>query len=149
MNSCNFIGNIGKDGEVRFTANNKKVLTFTLAVQSGYGDKQVTTWINCNYWTDRAENLQQYIVKGSRIGVTGELTNRPYDSNGTQRYSLELRVIDLTLLNNKGDTKTAPQENNAPQSNAQQDQSAGTTSFDDFDDGIPFMNPYKFNWRMV
>lgn len=126
MNVLNAIGNIGKDAEVRFTPKNEPVATFSFALQSGYGEKQVTTWINCQLWGKRAESLAPSLKKGSRIGITGELTNRPYTAkDGTEKHSLELRVSDITLLGTK---------ENAPKRQESQDKG----SIDEMEDDIPF-----------
>lgn len=83
-------------------------MQFSLAASSGYGDKKVTTWINCSLFGKRAETLADMVKKGDRVGVTGELTNRPYMKDGAERYSLELRVNDLTLLGGKSDSADKP-----------------------------------------
>jgi single-strand DNA-binding protein len=102
-----------------------------VAVQSGYGDKQVTTWVNCTYWGKRGEKVAPYLTKGTRIGIVGELTNRPYTAkDGTEKHSLELRVSDLTLLGAKGDSKTPPAKDNEPQRQSDDPM--------DFDSNIPF-----------
>ena len=39
------------------------------------------------------------LLKGTKIGITGEITNRPYTAkDGTEKHSLECRVSDVTLL---------------------------------------------------
>ena len=132
MNVLNAIGNVGKDADIRYTAGDKPqaIAQFSFALQSGYGEKKVTTWINCNVWGDRAKTLAPMLTKGTRIGITGELTNRPYtDKQGVEKYSLELRVSDVTLLGAKGDTSTPPAKNNA--SDAPKDSM-------EFEDDIPF-----------
>jgi single-strand DNA-binding protein len=102
-----------------------------VAVQSGYGDKQVTTWVNCTYWGKRGEKVAPYLTKGARIGIVGELTNRQYTAkDGTEKHSLELRVSDLTLLGAKGDASTPPTKDNAPQHQSDDHM--------DFSDDIPF-----------
>lgn len=121
MNVLNAIGNIGKDAEIRFTPKNEPVAQFSFALQSGYGDKQVTTWLNCNLWGKRAETLAPMLTKGTRIGITGELTNRPYtDKNGVEKYSLEVRVSDVTLLGSKG-SDSAPVHETRTKPKAEQD----------------------------
>lgn len=132
MNVLNAIGNIGKDAEVRFTPKNEPVATFSFALQSGYGEKQITTWINCQLWGKRAESLAPMLKKGSRIGVTGELTNRPYTAkDGTEKHSLELRVNDVTLLSN-GNAQASKE--NAPKRQESQDKGG----IDEMEDDIPF-----------
>ena len=133
MNVLNAIGNIGKDAELRFTEKGDPVAQFSFALTSGYGDKAVTTWLNCSLWGKRAETLAPMLLKGTKIGITGELTNRKYATkDGTEKYSLELRVNDLTLLN-KANTQAS--ENNAPKSDAGMDK---VDSFDDMESDLPF-----------
>lgn len=138
MNVLNAIGNIGRDCEIRYTPAGKAVASFSFALTSGYGDKQVTSWINCNVRGDRASTLAPMLVKGSKVGITGELTNRPYkDKQGVEKYSLECRINDLTLLTPKIDNQSSSNTNApAPQNNAPKTDNSG---FDDFgDDSIPF-----------
>jgi single-strand DNA-binding protein len=130
MNNCNFIANINKP-ELRYLADTNKtpVLQFSLAASSGYGDKKITTWINCSLFGKRAEVLSEMVKKGDRVGVTGELTNRQYMKDGAERYSLQLRVNDLTLLGGKSDSADNPSA--APSGGL------GMTE-EDFDQSIPF-----------
>lgn len=132
MNQLNAIGNIGKDCEIRYTPSGHAVANFTLALTSGYGEKAVTSWLNCQLWGERAEKLTNMLTKGTRIGVTGELTNRPYTSkDGAQKYSLELRVSDVTLLGQRTQEADAPQTREPRQS--------GVADVpDEFDEDIPF-----------
>ncbi len=99
MNVWNFIGRIGRDGELRTTPNGKMVLTFPVAVDSGYGDKKKTTWPRVQVWDKRAEALAPYIVKGAQIGVSGELTMTEYtNKEGVKAHSLDVRANDVTLI---------------------------------------------------
>lgn len=131
MNVLNAIGGIGKDAEVRFTQGGDAICQFSFALTSGYGDKQVTTWLNCNLWGSRAKTLAPMLLKGTRVGITGELTNRPYtDKSGNEKYSLEVRVSDVTLLGKK-DASTGSAQRQDSKPNEQ------NNGFDDFDDA-PF-----------
>lgn len=134
MNVCNFIGTIGRDGELRFLANGTAVLQWSIAVNSGYGEKQVTTWINCALFGKRAESVEVYVRKGQRIGVTGEISLRPYQKDGVDKTSLELRVNDVTLLGNKDAQQS---QEGAPQAQRKQTASTGG-GFDDMQDDKPW-----------
>lgn len=126
MNNLNAIGNVGKDAELKYTAKGDPICNFSFALTSGYGEKQVTTWVNCALFGKRAETLAPMLLKGTKIGIEGQLTNRPYTSkDGTEKLSLELRVNDVTLLGSKSD---------AP---VQKQPSAAMTD-DEFDSNIPF-----------
>ena len=131
MNQLNAIGNIGQDATIRHTPNGDQVAQFSFALTSGYGDKQITTWLNCNLWGKRADTLAPMLLKGTRIGITGELTNRPYQAkDGTEKYSLEVRVNDVTLLGKK-DSESVSQQPKTSKTNE-------PVSFEDIPDDIPF-----------
>lgn len=132
MNVLNAIGNINNP-ELRFLSDQTPVLQFSFALNSGYGEKKTTSWINCSIFGKRAQTLSDMLNKGDRVGISGELTNRKYtDKSGAEKYSLECRINDLTLLGSKSDTSYQPKENNAPQANSD------ATNWDDMDDKIPF-----------
>lgn len=102
MNCLNATGRIGKDCETRFTGNGDAITSFPVAIDSGYGEKKVTTWLNCSLFGKRGESVAPYLKKGGQVAVSGELTNRPYtDKSGNEKHSLDLRVNDLTLIGGK------------------------------------------------
>lgn len=102
MNVLNAIGNISRDAELRFTPAGDAICSFNFALNSGYGAKQVTTWLNCSVWGKRAETLAPMLLKCTKVGISGELTNRPWkDKEGNEKFSLEVRVNDVTLLGAK------------------------------------------------
>lgn len=102
MNSLNATGRTGQDAKLSYTANKDAILNFSLSLTSGYGEKQTTTWLNCNLWGKRAEILAPMLLKGTQIGITGEISLRPYKAkDGTEKTSLECRVSDVTLLGSK------------------------------------------------
>ena len=129
MNILSATGNIGRDAELRHTPAGDQVAQFSFALTSGYGDKAITTWINCNIWGKRAETLAPMLLKGTQIGITGELTNRPYkDKQGNEKYSLELRVNDVTLLGKRSENSNVQETRKAEPS----------LPNDKFEDDIPF-----------
>ena len=133
MNAWQFTGNIGKDAESRFLPNGDPVVSFSVGVKSGYGEKATTTWARCAMFGKRAESVSQYLTKGQLVGISGEVTLREWnDKEGQKRNSLEVRVNDLTLLGKKDGQQAAPQR----QAPRQAPQQAGSM---DMDDEIPFM----------
>jgi single-strand DNA-binding protein len=129
MNNLSAIGNINNP-ELRYLPDSTPVLQFSFALNSGYGEKKQTTWLNCSLFGKRAETLNPMLNKGDRIGISGELTNRKYtDKQGAEKYSLELRVSGLTLLGAKGDSNTPKQDTNAYSKQE-------STSNDVYDDGV-------------
>ena len=132
MNTWQFTGNIGKDAESRFLPNGDPVVSFSVGVKSGYGDKATTTWARCAMLGKRAESVSQYLTKGQLVGISGEVTLREWnDKEGQKRNSLEVRVNDLTLLGKKDGQQAAQPRQQAPV--PQQ-----ADSFGDFSDDAPF-----------
>lgn len=115
---------------MKHLADGTPLCNFSFALTSGYGQKAVTSWISCSLFGKRAETLAPMLLKGTRIGITGEITNREYlDRDGAKKYSLECRVSDVTLLGNKDARQPAESQ---PESNKQKG------SFDDFEENIPW-----------
>jgi single-strand DNA-binding protein len=136
MNNCNFIGRIGKDAVLRHTQSGEPVTGWSLATEAGYGDKKVTTWVDCSLWGKRAEALTGYIKKGDRIAVTGELSTREHDG----KTYVTLKVSEVTLLGDKkadtGQRQSASPRGGGPIS---REPTASPAYEDDFsDDKIPF-----------
>ena len=104
MNIWNFTGNLGNTAEQRLTSGGDSVVSFSVAVKSGYGDKAQTTWANCAMFGKRGEAVLKYLTKGQLVGVSGEATLRKYTrKDGVEGVSLDVRVNDLTLLGGKAD----------------------------------------------
>ena len=147
MNVWNFTGNLGNDAEQRYTQSGDAVVSFSVGVKSGFGDKASTTWAKCAMFGKRGESVAPYLKKGALVGISGELNNREYqDKEGQKRYSLDVRVNDLTLLGGRQSGDSAPSDK-PQQRNAQGAQKA---SMGDMDDDIPF-TPHGAGraWRVI
>lgn len=135
MNVLTVTGNLGQDcrtNQVGGTA----VCNFSVAAKSGHGDKEQTIWFDCALWGKRAESrLTDYLKKGQQVAVSGELSTRDHDG----RTYLQLRVESITLIGGRDRQGGQPPAQHQPPHAAQQTgQTNGPTSFDDFDDEIPF-----------
>lgn len=99
MNTWSFIGRVGRDGEFRVTSTGKEVLSFSVAVDSGFGQNKKTTWTRVFVWGKRGEALAKYIIKGNQIGVVGEVSLNEYTAkDGTTKYTLDVNASDVTLI---------------------------------------------------
>jgi single-strand DNA-binding protein len=108
MNLLAATGRLGQDSTLKYTANQDAICNFSVSLTAGYGDKATTTWLNCNLWGKRAEILAPMLLKGTQIGITGEISLRPYKAkDGTEKSSLECRVSDVTLLGGKSEAGAA------------------------------------------
>ena len=149
MNVFTCTGRLGRDSKTNQTQGGTSVCNFALAVESGFGDKKQTIWLDCALWGKRAEGaLPQYLIKGAQVAVSGEMATREYqDNSGVNRTAVTLRVNDLTLVSNKQSDQDSRQPQPQPQPQGQQSSPAqgfGQTpapqgqGFDDFSDDIPF-----------
>lgn len=89
-------GNVGRDAELRRTGNGDAVLGFSVAVDQGKdanGNKRDALWVDCSVWGKRAESLQSYITKGTRLTVEGRPTVRAHEG----KAYLGMSVNDLTF----------------------------------------------------
>ncbi len=103
LNKIMLIGNLGRDAETRFTANNLSVTNFSMATTNSYKGKD-GNWVNETTWHNITSfNLSDYfkenLKKGKKIYVEGRLTKREYtDKEGIKRYSTDViseRIIPL------------------------------------------------------
>ena len=144
MNKFLFTGNLGRDAEVKFTADQKAICTFSVAVKSGYGDKEKASWINCVLFGARASGrLPEFLIKGAQVAISGELSMDEWEKDGVKHKAIKVAVDGLDLIGGRaGTTENAadrgvhqgasgsPSQQAAPQS--------GGVPMDAFDDDIPF-----------
>ena len=105
-NSCEFIGNLGADPEVRTAPSGDKIVNLRLAVTESWKDKNSGEWRENTEWIPIAvfnQNLaakaERSLKKGSKIFVLGAWKSRKWtDKDGNERY-----VTELVLQNFKGE----------------------------------------------
>lgn len=113
------IGNLGNDPELRYTPGGVAVASFSLAVSKTWmkdGQKQEeTTWFRVSAWNKQAETVSQYLHKGSKVLVIGEIEKvRVYQAkDGTHRASLEVTAREIKFLNGKQDGGNGEQQQEA------------------------------------
>ena len=142
-NVFSFTGTVGRDAEVRYAPSGLAVLSFTVANNIGFGDKQQTLWVQVTLFGKRAEGqLQNYLKKGQQVFVSGELTQREYQAkDGTTKTSLDLNANIIDLIGKRSEA-SQPQQNYQPSGVREQAPARQGASHDNFDvpydDDIPF-----------
>lgn len=103
------IGHLGQQPEMRYTPAGKAFASFSLAVSRKWTNpdgqqQEKTTWFRVTAWERRAELANQYLTKGSKVLIVGEINEaRPWtDQNGNLRASLEVTALELRFLDNRG-----------------------------------------------
>lgn len=104
------IGNLGSDPEMRYTPSGQPVTTFRMAVSRTWvgadGQRQEkTTWFRVTAWRKLAETASQYLTKGSKVLVVGEVeeANAYMDKEGKPRASLEVTANVIRFLTPRGE----------------------------------------------
>lgn len=100
------VGNLGRDPEMRYSQNGTPITTFSMAVNRRRRDQDgqyqdETSWFRVSLFRFQAENANEWLKKGNRVLVEGQLQIRQYtDSNGVERTSVE--VVADSFMNLTG-----------------------------------------------
>ena len=119
MNSCNFVGKLGRDWETTYTQDGKAIAKNSLAVRKFNGD---TIWVNLIVFGKRAETVAQYTEKGKSLAVETNFDPSEYEKDGVKKYFTNFIVNNFTLISD-GDQQQ-PQQGYQPQGNQQGYQNA-------------------------
>lgn len=134
VNSCTFLGNVGKEPEVKSTGGGTMVANFSLAlsertkVNGEWQDK--TEWVNVVAFGKTAEVVRDYVHKGDKLYVDTRMQTRSWDDkDGKKQYRTEFIVNELCLLGGKPERSVDPEVRAAKQN---------ARNVDITDEDIPF-----------
>lgn len=117
MNLFSFTGNLGKDAEVKCTPSGTAVCEFSVAVKSGYGEREKTNWVRCAMFGKKAEGqLPQYLKKGTQVAVSGELELQEWEGQNGKGAALSVSVQNIDLIGGNPNNQQA-QPNQYPNPN--------------------------------
>ncbi|TWI59611.1 single-stranded DNA-binding protein [Halalkalibacter nanhaiisediminis] len=153
LNRVVLVGRLTRDPELRYTPNGVAVANFTLAVNRTFSNKQgerEADFINCVVWQKPAENVANYLKKGSLAGVDGRIQTRSYDNNeGRRVFVTEVVAESVQFLEPRGANQGQGNEqfggygsmsdnDYGKQQNTNQNRSSGNFNNDPFaNDGKP------------
>lgn len=101
MNRVELIGRLARDPEVRYTQTQKAVCKFTIAVDRiGEG----ADFIRVQVWDKLAQNCEQYLGKGSLVGIEGRIVTGSYEKDGHKVSTFEIRADRVEFLSRKETT---------------------------------------------
>lgn len=161
VNKVTLLGNCGGDPETRYLPNGNAVTSITLATTDSWKDKQTgqqqdrTEWHRVVFFGKVAEIAGEWLRKGSQCYIEGRLQTREWEKDGVKRYTTEI-IVDMTgrlLLTGgapqdrqqprgqQGASQARP-ERQPPRQPAQSSQQP-PPDYGDFDDDIPFADPYR------
>lgn len=100
MNKVILTGRLTKDVDVKYTQNGKCVALFSMAV-NGF-KKEDVYFFNIVAWNKTAELCGNYLTKGSKVLIEGQLTTRSYeDNNGSKKTVTEIIASNVEFLESK------------------------------------------------
>jgi single-strand DNA-binding protein len=154
VNKVILIGNLGNDPETKFLPSGGAVTNVSLATSESWKDKQTgqlqerTEWHRVVFFNKLAEIAGEYLKKGSKVYVEGSLRTRKWQGqDGQDRYTTEIVVSDMQMLDGRGEGGAAPGQSrpasggysNAPAAAAPSAAAGGYAApSGEFDDDIPF-----------
>jgi single-strand DNA-binding protein len=112
INKVILVGNLGQDPEVKYTAGGAAVTTLSLATSESWKDKDTgqdqekTEWHRVVLWRRLAEIAGEYLKKGSKVYIEGQLQTRKWEQDGQTRYTTEVVGRDMQFLDSRGNTSS-------------------------------------------
>jgi len=109
LNRVVLVGRLTRDPDLRYTASGVAVANFTVACNRPFSKQQgerEADFINCVVWRKPAENLANFMSKGSLIGVDGRIQTRSYDGqDGKRVYVTEVVADSVQFLESKNSNR--------------------------------------------
>ncbi|MGY4688230.1 single-stranded DNA-binding protein [Salibacterium sp. K-3] len=155
INRVVLVGRLTRDPELRYTPNGVAVVNFGIAVNRPFtnqnGEREAD-FFNCVAWRKQAENVANYLKKGSQAGIDGRLQSRKYENQEGRRVSVvEVQAESVQFLeprgasggsssgNQYGAAPTSGQQSQGGSSNLNDDPFANDgQQIDISDDDLPF-----------
>ena len=139
INKVILVGNLGRDPETRYLPSGGAVTNVSLATSRSWKDrdsgeqKEKTEWHRVVFFNRLGEIAGEYLKRGSKVYVEGELRTREWEKEGQKHFTTEIVANEMQMLDSKGGTSDFEKNDNssvaAPSS---------LSSSDMVDDDIPF-----------
>ena len=111
MNNVSLIGNVTRDLELKQVGQTQNT-RFTLVVKRRF-KRDESDFINCIAWGKQAETLCQYVKKGQKLAIIGNIRTGSYEREGTTVYTTDIVVESFEFLGGgkQSDSTSAPNTN--------------------------------------
>lgn len=107
MNKVQLIGNLTRDPETRYSTgeNQTAICRFSIAINTGYGEKQRTDYPQIVVFGKQAESCDRYLKKGNKVAVSGRIQTGSYEKDGQKIYTTEVVAEQVEFLTPKQDSE--------------------------------------------
>ncbi|NLC93132.1 MAG: single-stranded DNA-binding protein [Treponema sp.] len=140
MNRVMLIGRLTTKPELRYTNSNLPFARFTVAVNRTFNNAQgqrEADFLNVIVWRKQAENVCNFLNKGSLVSVEGRLQTGSYDDkDGNKRYTTDVVAYSVQFLESKGQTKSSQEPTPYDYQEPSNDVSVENDPFADFGDSV-------------
>lgn len=137
VNKVTLMGAVGKDPEIRVSQSGMTIANFSLATSKKQKDKsEITQWHNLVAFQKTAELVQQFVSKGSKLYVEGEIQYQEYDKDGVKRIATKIIVNDMSFLSDKNNQSSNQHTQKAPHNDKKNAYESADCSM--VDDDVPF-----------
>ncbi|RSE60365.1 single-stranded DNA-binding protein [Alcaligenes faecalis] len=155
VNKVILVGNLGRDPEVRYSAEGSAICNISIATTSQWKDRtsgerrEETEWHRVVFYNRLAEIAGEYLRKGRPVYVEGRLRTRKWTGqDGQERFTTEVIAEQMQMLGGRdGESQQlnsppqGQQRNNYAEATGrgeQQRQAPSSSNLADMDDDIPF-----------
>ena len=150
VNKVILVGNLGRDPETRQTQDGRPIVNMSVATSETWKDRQTgerrerTEWHRVVIFNERlAEFAQNYLQKGRKVYVEGQLQTRKWtDQSGQEKYTTEVVLGrfrgELTMLDSRADSGGGSRDYGGEPAGAPATARDSGPSSTDLDDDIPF-----------
>ena len=139
MNKAMLIGRLTTKPELKYSGSNIPYTRFSIAVNrpfTGNNGERQTDFINISVWRKQAENVCNYLNKGSLVAIEGRIQVSNYtDKDGNKRTSTDIIADNVQFLESKNQSQnreSTPYDFQEPSNNVNVD----TDPFADFGDSV-------------
>ena len=160
INKVILVGNLGRDPETRYMPSGGAVTNVSIATSKGWKDKdsgeqkERTEWHRIVFFNKLAEIAGEYLKRGSKVYIEGELRTRDWEKDGQKHYTTEVVASEMQMLDSRGEmggggpsaggppaggsSCGGPAASQGAGGSASPADDFGPPPSDDFDDDIPF-----------
>lgn len=120
MNKFIGIGNLSKDIDFRYLQNGTAVANTSIALNKKYKKNgeiiEDVTFVDLTIWSKAAENAAEYLSKGSKVAIEGELVQNIWEAeDGRKMSKIKINVQKIEYLSTKSnDNKQVKTTQNKP-----------------------------------
>ena len=108
INKVILVGNLGRDPETRYLPSGGAVTNVSLATSRSWKDrdsgeqKEKTEWHRVVFFNRLGEIAGEYLKRGSKVYVEGELRTREWEKEGQKHFTTEIVANEMQMLDSKG-----------------------------------------------